>query len=150
LIDAEATLVPPTPAVTPGRISFDGVSGRTITQQISYSVTDPGSVSWTLTVQAPGAFTDGGSSDSPSAWRLDDPGNGQPLSASRVTVARAAASASGVFRVQATLPARAPAGRYAPTGGLLVKTGKQDSADMAHKTIVSLVDDISGGPADER
>ena len=35
------------------------------------------------------------------------------------------------------------------TGGLLVKTGKQDSADMAHKTIVRLVDDISGGPADE-
>jgi hypothetical protein len=53
---------PATPAFTSGRISFDGVSGRTITQQISYSVTDPKSVSWTLTVQAPGAFTDGGSS----------------------------------------------------------------------------------------
>ena len=41
--------------------------GSTITPQISYSVTDPGSVSWTLTVQAPGAFTGGGSSSSPSA-----------------------------------------------------------------------------------
>jgi hypothetical protein len=100
-------------------------------------------------VQAPGAFTDGASSYSPSAWQPGDPDNGQPISASRVTAARAAASGSGVFRVQATLPAAAPAGRYALAGGLLVKTGKRESANMAQKTIVSLIDDISGGPADE-
>jgi hypothetical protein len=92
---------------------------------------------------------DGAGSYTPSAWQLRDPDNGQPISASRVTVARAAASASGVFRVQAPRPAAAPAGAVRTDRRPARENRKAGISKHGTEDNRRLIDDISGGPADE-